>query len=72
MVATVAEDVVVILPPMIKVHQTQLYVKYASNQNILLENDITILIFLIRTNDATHGSLALKAYQQNLYLEYYY
>ena len=22
--------------------------------------------------DATHGSLALKAYQQNLYLEYYY
>ena len=72
MVATVAEDVVVILPPMIKVHQTQLYVKYASNQNILLENDITILIFLIRTNDATNGSLALKAYQQNLYLEYYY
>ena len=25
-----------------------------------------------RTRDATHGSLALKAYQQNLYLEYYY
>ena len=24
------------------------------------------------TTDATHGSLALKAYQQNLYLEYYY
>ena len=23
-------------------------------------------------NDSTHGSLALKAYQQNLYLEYYY
>ena len=23
-------------------------------------------------NDATHGSLALKAYQQNLYLKYYY
>ena len=22
--------------------------------------------------DSTHGSLALKAYQQNLYLEYYY
>ena len=22
--------------------------------------------------DATHGSLALKAYQQNLYLQYYY
>ena len=22
--------------------------------------------------DATHGSLALKAYQQNLYLKYYY
>ena len=26
----------------------------------------------IKDNDATHGSLALKAYQQNLYLEYYY
>ena len=25
-----------------------------------------------RLSDATHGSLALKAYQQNLYLEYYY
>ena len=25
-----------------------------------------------RCCDATHGSLALKAYQQNLYLEYYY
>ena len=24
------------------------------------------------TSDATHGSLALKAYQQNLYLKYYY
>ena len=24
------------------------------------------------SSDATHGSLALKAYQQNLYLEYYY
>ena len=23
-------------------------------------------------NDSTHGSLALKAYQQNLYLKYYY
>ena len=23
-------------------------------------------------SDATHGSLALKAYQQNLYLKYYY
>ena len=22
--------------------------------------------------DSTHGSLALKAYQQNLYLKYYY
>ena len=22
--------------------------------------------------DATHGSLALKAYKQNLYLKYYY
>ena len=26
----------------------------------------------IKVIDATHGSLALKAYQQNLYLEYYY
>ena len=25
-----------------------------------------------RVGDSTHGSLALKAYQQNLYLEYYY
>ena len=25
-----------------------------------------------RSGDATHGRLALKAYQQNLYLEYYY
>ena len=25
-----------------------------------------------RVCDATHGSLALKAYQQNLYLKYYY
>ena len=26
----------------------------------------------MRASDSTHGSLALKAYQQNLYLEYYY
>ena len=26
----------------------------------------------IRPTDSTHGSLALKAYQQNLYLKYYY
>ena len=25
-----------------------------------------------REGDATHGSLALKVYQQNLYLKYYY
>ena len=25
-----------------------------------------------KASDATHGSLALKAYQQNLYLKYYY
>ena len=25
-----------------------------------------------KKTDSTHGSLALKAYQQNLYLEYYY
>ena len=24
------------------------------------------------STDSTHGSLALKAYQQNLYLKYYY
>ena len=28
--------------------------------------------WLAKAFDATHGSLALKAYQQNLYLEYYY
>ena len=27
---------------------------------------------ILYTVDSTHGSLALKAYQQNLYLEYYY
>ena len=26
----------------------------------------------LKVYDATHGSLALKAYQQNLYLKYYY
>ena len=40
------------------------------------EADMNIRIFFRensrRTRDATHGSLALKAYQQNLYLEYYY
>ena len=27
---------------------------------------------IINVDDSTHGSLALKAYQQNLYLKYYY
>ena len=27
---------------------------------------------LFKVVDSTHGSLALKAYQQNLYLKYYY
>ena len=27
---------------------------------------------LTLSSDATHGSLVLKAYQQNLYLKYYY
>ena len=31
-----------------------------------------LLHFNAWRTDATHGSLALKAYQQNLYLEYYY
>ena len=26
----------------------------------------------VKGTDVTHGSLALKAYQQNLYLKYYY
>ena len=30
------------------------------------------ITFSIVTVDLTHGSLALKAYQQNLYLKYYY
>ena len=29
-------------------------------------------VILKKEVDATHGSLALKAYQQNLYLKYYY
>nr|CAN68768.1 hypothetical protein VITISV_024756 [Vitis vinifera] len=32
----------------------------------------SVLLFLGRVFDSTHGSLALKAYQQNLYLRYYY
>ena len=32
-------------------------------RDIIAQNDVI---------DATHGSLALKAYQQNLYLKYYY
>ena len=32
-------------------------------------SDVTLGCMLA---DSTHGSLALKAYQQNLYLEYYY
>ena len=30
---------------------------------------VSVLVCMV---DSTHGSLALKAYQQNLYLEYYY
>ena len=30
------------------------------------------ILEVLRQVDSTHGSLALKAYQQNLYLEYYY
>ena len=34
---------------------------------------LTICVIPCRfPRDSTHGSLALKAYQQNLYLEYYY
>ena len=31
-----------------------------------------VICLILRLFDATHGSLALKAYQQNLYLKYYY
>ena len=34
--------------------------------SVLLDNG-----FALNVCDSTHGSLALKAYQQNLYLEYY-
>ena len=54
----------------------------ASNNNILhISTLVKFYLYLkhstdIRDNclgiDSTHGSLALKAYQQNLYLEYYY
>ena len=33
---------------------------------------LMVLVVSLYTIDSTHGSLALKAYQQNLYLEYYY
>ena len=49
-VATMAEDVVVVSSPMLRVHQTPLYVRYASNRDILPENAITVLISLIKTN----------------------
>ena len=49
-VDTVAEDVVVVSPPILRVHQTLLYVRYASNWDILPENAIIVLISLIRTN----------------------
>ena len=35
-------------------------------------NPILIVDIFLCLGDATHGSLALKAYQQNLYLKYYY
>ena len=40
-----------------------------------LEVSLTIVVkdkFVFDIIDSTHGSLALKAYQQNLYLKYYY
>ena len=46
--------------------------------SINLQNDTTNNTMHVHTGtkwcviDATHGSLALKAYQQNLYLKYYY
>ena len=38
------------------------------NENMTIKTNSDKYIML----DATHGSLALKAYQQNLYLKYYY
>ena len=38
-----------------------------------IENDVHMTSYpSLCIIDSTHGSLALKAYQQNLYLEYYY
>ena len=35
-------------------------------------NEDANMCFMALEDDATQGSLALKAYQQNLYLKYYY
>ena len=48
--------------------------KFGEGENNLVSTDSFPFrfTFLFKILDATHGSLALKAYQQNLYLEYYY
>ena len=40
--------------------------------DFMSKNPEEAMDFLSYVSDATHGSLALKAYQQNLYLKYYY
>ena len=47
-----------------------LYRQYFGGPYLRCLNDTEAQYVL--ADDATHGSLALKAYQQNLYLEYYY
>ena len=42
------------------------------NIGCFIDENKEIRIFFKWIDDSTHGSLALKAYQQNLYLEYYY
>ena len=43
-----------------------------SNHGVIVSSKTEILNKISYVSDATHGSLALKAYQQNLYLKYYY
>lgn len=45
MVVTMAEDVVVVPTLVIRINQTQLYTRYASNQDILPKNAIITLKF---------------------------
>ncbi|WJZ99720.1 hypothetical protein VitviT2T_018140 [Vitis vinifera] len=45
---------------------------YILNDDIDMKAKIAAMERRLEELDSTHGSLALKAYQQNLYLEYYY